>query len=82
MIACDSVYNVEINGKLAVFGACADYPQRRTYDRVDITKYCKAENEVKITVWYFGEGSSTYKTGERGLGFRIFQGENVLLCSG
>ena len=80
-IACDSVYNVEINGELAVFGACADYPQRKTYDRVDITKYCKAENEVKITVWYFGESSSTYKRGERGLAFRIFQGENTLLRS-
>ena len=81
-IACDSVYNVEINGELAVFGACADYPQRRTYDRVDITKFCKAENDIKITVWYFGESSSTYKKGERGLAFCIFQGENVLLQSG
>lgn len=82
VIACDSVYNVEINGELAAFGGCADYPHRKTYDRVDITSYCKAENEVKITVWYFGESSSTYKKGERGLAFRIFQGENTLLRSG
>ncbi len=80
-IACDSVYNVEINGELAVFGACADYPHRRTYDRVDITKFCKAENDVKITVWHFGESSSTYKKGERGLAFRISQGDSVLLLS-
>ncbi len=82
VIACDSVYNVEINGELAVFGACADYPHRKTYDRVDITKFCKAENDIKITVWYFGESSSTYKKGERGLAFRVFQGDNVLLRSG
>ena len=80
-IACDSVYNVEINGRLAAFGACADYPHRKQYDTVDITQYCKEENEVKITVWYIGVGSSTYKVGDRGLAFKICQGENVLLRS-
>ena len=29
LIACDSVYNVEINGELAAFGGCADYPYRK-----------------------------------------------------
>ena len=32
-IACDSIYNVEINGELAAFGACADYPHHKYYDR-------------------------------------------------
>lgn len=81
-IACDSIYNVEINGELAAFGACADYPHHKYYDSVDVTKYCKAENEIKITVWYLGIGSSTYKTGERGLAFEILQGNNVLMVSG
>ncbi|MBR2646150.1 MAG: hypothetical protein IKD47_01130 [Clostridia bacterium] len=80
-IACDSVYNVEINGELAAFGACADYPHRKVYDSVDITAYCKTDNDVKITVWYIGEGSSTYKIGDRGLAFKICQGENVLIRS-
>ena len=80
-IACDSVYNVEINGELAAFGACADYPHRKEYDIIDITKYCKEENDIKITVWYIGVGSSTYKIGERGLAFKIRQGDNVLLRS-
>ncbi|MBE5747382.1 MAG: hypothetical protein E7352_04335 [Clostridiales bacterium] len=80
-IACDSIYNVEINGALAAFGACADYPHRKYYDSVDITKYCKAENEIKITVWYLGYGCSNYKIGERGLAFEILQGDNVLLAS-
>ena len=48
-IACDSIYNVEINGQLAAFGACADYPHHKYYDTVDITQYCKAENDIKIT---------------------------------
>lgn len=80
-IACDSVYNVEINGELAAFGGCADYPHHKYYDSVDITKYCKAENDLKITVWYFGVGSSTYKTGERGLAFKICQNGETLLRS-
>lgn len=80
-IACDSVFNVEINGELAAFGGCADYPHRKMYDMVDVTKYCKGENDVKITVWYFGSGNSTYKTGERGLGFNISQDGEVLLRS-
>ena len=81
LIACDSVYNVEINGELAAFGACADYPHRKMYDEVDVTKYCKENNSVKITVWYFGVGSSTYAIGERGLAFSIRQGDEVLLRS-
>ncbi len=80
-IACDSIYNVEINGKLAAFGACSDYPHRKYYDSVDVTPYCKAENELKINVWYLGVGNSNYKTGERGLAFEITQGNNVLLTS-
>ena len=81
LIACDSVYNVEINGELAAFGGCADYPHRKMHDTIDVTKYCKEENDIKITVWYFGAGNSTYKTGERGLAFRIYQGEDTLICS-
>nr|MBR6778482.1 hypothetical protein [Clostridia bacterium] len=81
LIACDSVYNVEINGELAAFGACADYPDSKNYDSVDITKYCQGENTFKITVWYFGESSSTYKKGERGVAFKIRQGDSVLLRS-
>ena len=81
LIACDSVYNVEINGELVAFGGCADYPHRKLHDSIDVTKYCKAENDIKITVWYFGSGNSTYKTGERGLAFRIYQGEDTLIRS-
>jgi len=80
-IACDSIYNVEVNGKLVAFGACADYPHCKHYDYWDITEYCKKENDVKITVWYLGVGSSTYRIGERGLAFKIAQGEDVLLRS-
>ena len=81
-IACDSIYSVQINGELAAFGGCADYPHHKMYDTVDVTQYCKGENDVKITVWYLGVGSSTYKTGERGLAFDVCQDGKELLCSG
>ena len=29
-IACDSIYSVQINGELAAFGGCADYPDRKS----------------------------------------------------
>ena len=77
-IACDSIYNIEINGELATFGACADFPHHKYYDEVDITKYCKAENTLKIAVWYLGYGSSTYAVGNRGLAFEISQGDVLL----
>ena len=80
-IACDSIYNVEINGELAAFGACSDYPHHKYYDSVDVTKYCKAENDIKINVWYLGVGSSNYKVGDRGLAFSLCQGSDVLLRS-
>ena len=80
-ITCDSVYTVEVNGALAAFGGCADYPNARHYDQADITKFCATDNELKITVWHFGEDSSTYALGERGLGFCVKQGGQVLLES-
>ncbi len=80
-IACDSVYNLEINGKLVAFGACADYPHRKYYDEIDITEFCQEKNEIKITVWYIGNTSSTYAVGERGLGFCVEQNGALLLES-
>ena len=81
-LACDSVYNVEINGKLALFGGCSDYPHAKHYDEADISAFCQKENEIKITVWYLGNNSSTYVLGERGLGFCVEQGGQVLIESG
>ena len=34
-IACDGVYSVYVNGKLAAFSACADYPWYKFYDEID-----------------------------------------------
>ena len=80
-VSCDSNYTVWVNGNLAGFAACADYPERRNYDKIDITEYCGAKNDVKITVWHYGEDSQTYIAAPAFLLFDIIQGENVLLKS-
>ena len=37
-MSCDSNYVVKINGMVAGFAACADYPRYRNYDEIDISK--------------------------------------------
>ena len=59
-LSCDGVYSVYINGELAAFSACADYPWYKFYDEIDISKFCKEENEIKIVVWHLGKDSQTY----------------------
>ena len=81
-LSCDSHFAVYLNEKLACFGETADYPWYRLYHKVDITKYCKEHNELKIVVWYKGRDSQTYIKGEAGLWFNIEQGGNSLLASG
>ena len=34
-ISCDGVYSVNVNGKLAAFSACADYPYYKFYDEIN-----------------------------------------------
>ncbi len=80
-ISADSNCNVYINGQLAFFKQCADYPHYKLYDCVDITQYGKQENELEIAVWYYGNDSATYYFSNPGLIFEITQGENILLCS-
>lgn len=45
-ISCDSVFAAYVNGKLAGFSGCADYPHYKAYDELDITEYCEKENEL------------------------------------
>ncbi len=81
-VSADSNCNVYINGELAFFKQCADYPHYKLYDHVDITKYCKPENELRIAVWYYGNDSATYYHSTPGLIFEVSQGQACLLCSG
>lgn len=81
-ISCDNHFAVYLNDELACFGETADYPWYRLYHRVDITKYCKEQNKIKIVVWYIGRDSQTYIKGEAGLWFNIEQAGKSLLVSG
>lgn len=80
-ISCDSNYTVYLNGRLAGFAACADYPWYRNYDETDITRFCSEENEIAVTVWHYGDDSQTYINSEAYLLFDIIQGDNTLLKS-
>ena len=81
-ITCDSMYTVRINGKLAGFGQCSDYPWHKYYDEVDITAFLEKKNRMEITVWFTGYDCLTYITGEPMLAFKAMQGEKVLAESG
>lgn len=80
-IACDSVYALWINEKMAAFSGCGDYPWYKLYDDVDISEYIARDNRLRLQVWYLGENSQTYLVGEPGVVFEITQGENVLCRS-
>ena len=81
-IACDSCYALWLNGALAAFSGCGDYPWYKLYDSIDLSDLCGRENELQIQVWYFGEDSQTYVTGEAGLAFELVQNDKVILHSG
>ena len=70
-ISCDGVYSVYLNGKLAVFSGCADYPWYKFYDEIDITEFCGQDNEVKIVVCHLGKDSQTYINDKAGVIFEI-----------
>ncbi len=80
-VSADSVCNVYINHKLVFFKLCSDYPQYKIFDRIDITKYCQAKNQIRIFVWYYGEGNFTYYPSKPGLIFEVIQGNKLLLAS-
>ena len=82
-ISADSDYNVYINGELAVFGQYADYPFYKVYDEVDVSRYIKnGDNEMLITVWYYGVDSQTYIKGQAGLIFDLKKdGHSVAVSS-
>ena len=50
-ISCDSNYSANVNGKPVAFSACSDFPFSREYDKIDITEYCKENNQLFITVF-------------------------------
>lgn len=69
---------VYINGRLAFFGAGADYPWHRLYYSVDVTEWCEKENTFVIEVWHPGIDSQTYIENHPNLFFTFTQGDRVV----
>ncbi len=80
-IAADGHFVVYLNEEMVHFGAAADYPWYKMYHQVEITKYCKGDNRLRILVWYPGRDSQTYIKDEPGLFFEVMQNDIVLLES-
>lgn len=80
-IACDGHFAVYLNDELVFFGADADYPWYKMYDKKDISRFCTANNKIKIIVWYIGVDSQTYVKDDAGVFFEIVQDQTVLLES-
>ncbi len=82
-ISADSNYAVYVNGALAAFGQYADFPYCKVVNTHDITAYCKkGENDLLITVWYYGIECSTYALGQAGLFFEVSVDGTVAAVSG
>ncbi len=81
-ISADSNCNVYVNDKLVFFKQFTDYPYHKIYDHIDISQFCKTENELRITVWYYGKGNASYYCSAPGVIFEIVQNEKLLLVSG
>lgn len=82
-VSCDSAFYCNINGKLAAFSSCSDYPQYKLYDKFDISKFCNDKNQIDFTVWYIGDdGNQTYIKDAPGLWYVIVNNGKVVASSG
>ena len=74
VISSDSNYTVYINGTLAAFGQYADFPYKKVYDRIDVSRYMRqGKNVIAFRVWYYGVDSfSTYYPGKAGLIYSLY----------
>lgn len=71
-VCADSVYALYVNGRLALFGKYADYPNRRFYEEKELGTFLKeGRNSLCFLVWYFGTSSSTYFKGSAGLLYEV-----------
>ena len=79
-ISSDSNYTVYVNGSLAAFGQYADFPYKKVYDRIDLSRYMRqGKNVVAFRVWYYGVDTfSTYYPGRAGLLYSLY-GDGTLI---
>lgn len=81
-ISCDSDYALWCNGKLAAFGQYPDYPDYKVYDEIELNNFLrKDENELLITVWYYGIDTQTYVKKPAGLRFELCRDDEIIAFS-
>ena len=82
-ISSDSNYTVYINGSLAAFGQYADFPYKKVYDRIDVSRYMRqGRNVIAFRVWYYGvDSASTYYPGKAALIYSLFADGALLAYS-
>ena len=81
-ISVDGNFEAYLNGKLCAFGACSDYPDEKYYDVFNLDGNCViGANQLKITVWHIGVGSSVYVAARPGLLFSVTQSGEIISYS-
>ena len=80
-ISSDSNYAVYINGTLAAFGQYADFPYKKVYDTLDVSRYMRqGKNVIAIRVWYYGiDTAQTYYPGKAAVIYSLLA-DGVLLA--
>ena len=81
-ISCDSIFAFYVNGTLAGFAQCSDFPYFKYYNTFDITnKLSEGTNHIEIKVWYLGQDFSCYYVANPGLWFEVFEDDELIRCS-
>lgn len=70
-LSCDGIYAAYVNGTVVGFSQCADFPHYKLYDEIDITSFCKGENDLRIVVWHTGLDTQTYIKAAAGVLFEV-----------
>jgi len=79
-IAVDTEYVVFINGQFVNMGAYDDFPDKKSYDVLNVSNYLKeGDNELYITAYSQGIGSFQYIVGTPFLMFSLVNGEQKIV---
>ena len=79
-ISVDTDFVLYVNGAEAARGQFSDFPQRKTFTRVDLAgKLSAGENVIAVLAYYKGADFSTYRTGRPGMIFALEAGGTRLV---
>ena len=80
-ISFDGTFSAYLNGKIVGFSKCSDFPHYKYYDLIDLSKFCKSNNTLKICVWHNGADDMTYYSDSAGVIFEVVQKGKILTRS-